>query len=126
MEITPAHWLAMFNLVKFASVQFQFDDVDEHEEGDEKYIHMTDFMARSFANTIMHHDNLPEKFTLVTHCHAGICRSSAVMQAALEYLFWINSPVIEAWFKTGRYVPNTWVRKKMRKAFTELKENPWE
>ena len=81
-EDTPPHIKG-----KAIVFQFQFDDVDEHEEGDEKYIHMTDFMARSFANTIMHHDNLPEKFTLVTHCHAGICRSSAVMQAALEYLF---------------------------------------
>lgn len=97
-------------------VSMMFDDVDDHEEWNDKYTHMSDRHAVTLARHIR--DCWAKK--LVVHCHAGICRSSAIMQSFLEWEFWENSPVIEARFKTWRFVPNTWVRDKMRKAFSKL------
>lgn len=63
---------------------FFFDDIEE-EEGPHGEIGINDDQAQEIADVIkMAYEN---KYDIIVHCHAGLCRSGAVAQAAEAYGF---------------------------------------
>ena len=64
--------------------EFFFDDIEE-ESGLDGEVGITNAQAIEIANIIkMAHDN---DYDIIVHCHAGLCRSGAVAQAAEAYGF---------------------------------------
>lgn len=72
--------------IKFEQVyQFWFDDIEE-ETGQDGEIGITDNQAVEIADIIKTaYDNCHD---IIVHCHAGLCRSGAVAQAAEAYGFY--------------------------------------
>lgn len=88
-------------LKKFREVhQFKFEDIEEDEEwaiSDEQAQQIADLLRKAKANNT----------NVIVHCHAGLCRSGAVVECALMLGF--NPP-------DRIRLPNALVKKKIMKA----------
>ncbi|UTS52074.1 hypothetical protein [Synechococcus phage BUCT-ZZ01] len=91
------------NRGKFAGYsQFRFDDTDRHTDA----FAISDKEAEKIAEILK--DCAAKKLDILVHCHAGICRSGAVVEAAVACLGYEDPK---------RYRnPNTLVKRKLFKA----------
>lgn len=81
-------------------VQMRFDDIDKPDPG--YFTVISDDQAKQLADVIKHAKL--NDLNIAVHCHAGLCRSGAVVEAAVRYGF--DDP------KKTR-MPNTLVLKKI-------------
>lgn len=96
-------------LKKFKEVhQFNFEDIEEDEEwaiSDEQAQEIANLLRRAYENNM----------NVIVHCHAGLCRSGAVVECGIFLGF--NPP-------DRLRLPNTLVKKKIMKALGhEINEN---
>lgn len=88
--------------------QFNFEDIEEDEEWA-----CTDPQAEQLANLLRHAAN--SNMNVIVHCHAGLCRSGAVVEAGI--LIGFNPP-------DRLRLPNTLVKNKLFKALgVQINEN---
>lgn len=86
--------------------QFNFEDIEEDEEWA-----CTDTQAAELASLLRHAAN--NQMNVIVHCHAGLCRSGAVVEAG----------VFIGFTPTNRLrLPNTLVKNKLFKAL-EINES---
>lgn len=83
--------------------QFRFDDVESNSSANQ----CTDIQAKQLANIIK--SAKENGHNIVVHCHAGLCRSGAITECAVQYGF---SDV-----NNNQRIPNLLVKKKV---LTEL------
>lgn len=88
-------------IYQFAEVhKFNFMDIEEDEEWA-----ITDEQAKTIAALLWHAKN--NNMNVIVHCHAGLCRSGAVVEVGIQMGF--NPP-------DRARLPNALVVKKLRKA----------
>ncbi len=99
-------------LKKFKEVhQFQFEDIES--EDDPRFVAISDEQAHEIANLLRRAKE--NNMNVIVHCHAGLCRSGAVVECGIFIGF--NPP-------DRIRLPNTLVKKKIMKALGhEINEN---
>lgn len=90
------------------TAQFRFEDIEEDEEwaiSDEQATAIAELLLEAKANNM----------NVIVHCHAGLCRSGAVVEAAVMLGF--NDP-------EKLRIPNTLVKRKLLQALgMQISEN---
>lgn len=72
--------------IQFAEThQFKFLDIDETVEAMDDDMHINDQQAEDIAEILKR--ALANKADVIVHCHAGVCRSGAVVEAGVRLGF---------------------------------------
>lgn len=83
--LDPCGWFPV-SKIKFKEIhQFEFLDLEDHHAAPDEQCRISDEQAAKLADLLQH--ALANQMNVIVHCQAGICRSGAVVDVAVQLGF---------------------------------------